>query len=1171
MRLEGLLAPLKCSEKFKGIVDKIESNRYPINICGVSDSGKSYLLENIFKSTEKSVMILTYSDVEAKKLYEDLSLYTTEVYYLPVKEVVFYNIYAISGDLRWERLKVVKELMTNKKKIIVASIEAMASNYIPVDLYKKYTFKLKTGDVINLQQFEEDLIKSGYVRVDIVENKGEFSVRGGIIDIYPPIYSEPYRIELFGDEIDSIRNFNIDSQRSVDKSKSLEIFPAKEVILEEDNITLGYEGIKKDLEIVKEGLSPEYKIKIENTTNKNLEFLKENWSFETIDNFIPYFYKKTNTLLDYIDNTILIIDDIKKCRGKLESVYFEFNENYKKFLERGDILPSQTNLLIDENSVVSMIKEKGIINIDSINKIYEGFNPIYNEEFSQKTLHGYDHNIKLLIEDIKKKKEEKYKVLILSGSRSRGERLSKTLRDNEIESSYKDTVNDIKYGEVVITFGNQITGFEYPQLKLYVISDKEILGNIKRTKKVNRHNKKGTSKIKSFTELKPGDYIVHANHGIGVFKGIKQLELQGHKKDYLELSYRSDDKLYVPVEQLDIVQKYIGSEGKKPRVNKLGNSEWTKTKNKVKKSIEEIAEDLVKLYAIRSTLTGHKFSEDTVWQNQFEEEFPYQETPDQILAIEDIKNDMESNKSMDRLLCGDVGYGKTEVAVRAIFKAVMDGKQVAFLVPTTILAQQHYKNFKNRFSDFSVEVDVISRFRTPAQQRATIKAAKEGNIDVLIGTHRILQKDIKFKDLGLLIIDEEQRFGVSHKEKIKNLKKNVDVLTLSATPIPRTLHMSLVGVRDISVIETPPEERYPVQTYVVEYNDQLIRDAILREMNRDGQVYFVYNRVEKIHEMASYVSKLLPEAKVAVAHGQMKEKELEKVILDFMEKKYDILISTTIIETGMDIQNVNTMIIYDADKMGLSQLYQLRGRVGRTNRMAYCYLTYRKDKILTEVAEKRLKAIKDFTELGSGFKIALKDLEIRGAGNMMGSSQHGHMASIGYDLYCRMLEDTIKLVKGDIDREPVETAVELKIDAYIPNDYINNETQKIQVYKKIAAIDSKDEVIDIEDELKDRFSYIPKSVYNLINVAYIKSLGKKLQIKEIKEKKNEIIFEFDRKESLDPKIMKKIMDKYFKNIVFKLEDKPSIGYKINDARKEEILSIIKEFLQYTINVNNLQM
>ena len=582
-----------------------------------------------------------------------------------------------------------------------------------------------------------------------------------------------------------------------------------------------------------------------------------------------------------------------------------------------------------------------------------------------------------------------------------------------------------------------------------------------------------------------GDYVVHVNHGIGVYKGIKQLEVHGHKRDYLELGYNSGDTLYVPVEQLDMVQKYIGSEGKAPKISKLGGVEWIKAKNKVKNSIADIAEDLVKLYASRATLKGYRYSKDTVWQKQFEEEFPFEETPDQIIAIEEIKKDMESDKPMDRLICGDVGYGKTEVAVRAAFKAVMDGKQVAFLVPTTILAEQHYKNLTKRFSDFPIKVEMVSRFRTPAQQKVVLKAAKEGNVDILIGTHRIIQQDVKFKDLGVLIIDEEQRFGVTHKEKIKSIRKNIDVITLTATPIPRTLHMSLTGVRDISIIETPPEERYPIQTYVVEFNDQLIRDAILREINRNGQVFFVYNRVETIKDMAAYIGKLVPEAKLGIAHGQMTERELESVMVDFMENKYDILMCTTIIETGIDIQNTNTIIIYEADKMGLSQLYQLRGRVGRSNRIAYAYFTYRKDKVLTEVAEKRLKAIKDFTELGSGFKIAMRDLEIRGAGNMMGAAQHGHMAAVGYDLYCRMLEDTVKKIRGDVESEPIETSVEIKIDAYIPSTYIEDESQKIEIYKKIAAIECHEDMLDIQEEIEDRFSDIPESVANLMDIAYL--------------------------------------------------------------------------------------
>ena len=599
----------------------------------------------------------------------------------------------------------------------------------------------------------------------------------------------------------------------------------------------------------------------------------------------------------------------------------------------------------------------------------------------------------MLIEDINLRKKNGYKTLILAGTRTRGERLVNTLRDRDIESVYKDVVDSIELGQVVVTFGNLVKGFEYPDLKICVISDKEVFGEAKKSLPKKGSKRKGVGKITSFAELKPGDYVVHANHGVGVFKGIKQIEIAGNTRDYLDIVYDKGDRLYVPVDQLDLVQKYIGSEGKNPKINKLGGNEWQKAKAKVRKSINEIAEDLVKLYAARAALKGYKYSKDTEWQRQFEDEFPYEETPDQLTSLEEIKHDMESDKPMDRLLCGDVGYGKTEVAIRAAFKAVMDGKQVAFLVPTTILAEQHYKNLVKRFSDFPVKIDMVSRFRTTKQQKATLQALKEGNVDILIGTHRLVSKDIVFKDLGLLIVDEEQRFGVAQKEKIKSIKKNVDVLTLSATPIPRTLNMSLTGVRDISVIETPPEERFPIQTYVLEQNDQLIRDAILREVAREGQVYFVYNRVESIQGMANYISELVPECKVGVIHGQMTEKELEAEMIKFMQKEYDVLVCTTIIETGIDIQNVNTIIVNNADKMGLSQLYQLRGRVGRSNKIAYAYFMYTKDKVLTEVAEKRLKALKDFTELGSGFKIAMRDLEIRGAGNMMGSSQHGHMAA----------------------------------------------------------------------------------------------------------------------------------------------------------------------------------
>ncbi|KEH94403.1 transcription-repair coupling factor [Clostridium novyi] len=1162
MRLKGLMEPLLDNIQFQNTIKSIKDGKYPIEITGLSESGRAYFINGIYEQEDKSIFIFTNSDVEAKNLYEDLSLYVPNVYYFPNKEVVFYNVYAISGDLRWERLKVIREMLKKGKKIIVASIETLASTYISPELYKKYTLKVSVGDVIDIEELSEKLIQGGYQRTSIVEGKGEFSIRGGIIDVYSPISSVPYRIELFGDEVDSIRSFNTESQRSIEKSKSIEIFPAKEMILTKENIDMGYNSIKEDLQKAKEKLVDDRELldNLEKNTISNLESLKETWSFENIDSFTPYFYENTATLLDYMNDSLVFVTDVQRSLGKLDTVYFEFIENYKQLLERGTILSKQLELLVSKEDILEKIQKSNIVTLNIISKEMDVLKSKHKESFNQTILNSFGGKLDFLIEEINSKKSQGYKILILSGTRPRGERLVDALRDYDIESAYKDVVDNIEFGEVVITFGNQSKGFEYPELKLCVISDKDFFG--KSRKRIKRKNKKGVGKIKSFDELKPGDYVVHTNHGIGVYKGIKQLEVQGHKKDYLELSYNAGDTLYVPVEQLDLVQKYIGSEGKSPKVNKLGGSEWTKAKKKVRKAINEIAEELVKLYAIRSTLKGHKFGKDTVWQKQFEDEFPYDETPDQLTAIQEIKEDMESSKAMDRLLCGDVGYGKTEVAIRAAFKSVMDGKQVALLVPTTILAEQHYTNLVKRFCDFPVKIDMISRFKTSAQVKAILKEVKAGNVDVLIGTHRILQKDVEFKDLGLLIVDEEQRFGVTHKEKIKNLKKNVDVLTLTATPIPRTLHMSLTGIRDISVIETPPEERYPVQTYVVEFNDQLILDAITREMDRGGQVYFVYNRVGSIKEMAAYLAKLVPDAKVGIAHGQMPERELEKVMFDFMKKEYDILVCTTIIETGLDIQNANTMIIYDADKFGLSQLYQLRGRVGRTNRMAYAYLTYKKDKVLTEVAEKRLKAIKDFTELGSGFKIAMRDLEIRGAGNLIGAAQHGHMASVGYDLYCRMLEDTIKLVKGEIDKEPIETTVDLKVDAYIPGNYIKDEVQKIEVYKKIANIDSKESMMDIQEELEDRFSDIPPSVDNLINIAYIKTIANSLGIVEVKEKPTEVIIKFQNKEYINPKLIKGIMDKYSKSVMFKLGDEPSLGYNTRKIKKEELIMHLREFLQY---------
>lgn len=1159
MRLKGLLEPLENSVEFQNIAKAIENKKYPIGIYGASESGRGYIISGILENIDKSIVIVTQSDMEAKNLYEDLSFYTSEVYYFPIKEMVFYNIDAISGDLRWARLKVINEILNKKKKIIVTSIDAFAAKYTPHNYFLDHSMKLKQGDEVNLALISKKMLQSGYERVEMVEGKGQFSLRGGILDVFPTCSTYPYRVELFGDEIESIRTFNTESQRSIEKVKEIHIFPAKEIIISEEAMKLGCEKLKEEFnKIASIDKDSERVEKLRKILNKNLEVLEETASFETIDSYLTYFIEQPESLFDYFKDYFFIVDNVQRCKGKLESTYLEFEENFTAFSQRGDIFPGQGNLLLDKQEVLESFEDKDIAFFEALAKTASWLNPLVTVNIDQVTLNNYQGQLDLLIDDIVGKKNAGYKTLILSGTRARGERLVGTLRDRGIESNYRDDVDKIEYGEVTITFGNQLKGFEYPEYKICVISDREVFGEAKRKLKSNKSKKKGISKIKSFAELKPGDYVVHASHGIGVYKGIKQIDVGGHKRDYLDIVYDKGDKLYVPVDQLDLIQKYIGSEGKSPKVNKLGSAEWQKAKAKARKSINEIAEDLVKLYAMRSTVKGHKFPRDTEWQKQFEDEFPFDETPDQLTSLEEIKLDMESDKPMDRLLCGDVGYGKTEVALRAAFKAVMDGKQVAILVPTTILAEQHYKNMKNRFSDFPIKIDMVSRFRTAKQQKEILQKVKEGNLDILIGTHRLVSKDIQFKDLGLLVVDEEQRFGVKQKEKIKDIKKNVDVLTLSATPIPRTLHMSLSGVRDISVIETPPEERYPVQTYVVEQNDQLIRDAILREIGRGGQVYFVYNRVEDIERMAKYVQGLVPESKVGIAHGQMAERQLEKEMYDFMSKEYNVLVCTTIIETGMDIQNVNTIIIYDSDKMGLSQLYQLRGRVGRSNRIAYAYLLYTKDKVLTEVAEKRLKALKDFTELGSGFKIAMRDLEIRGAGNIMGSSQHGHMASVGYDLYCRMLEDTVKLLKGEIQKEPIETTLDIKVDAFISERYIDDEIQKIEVYKKIAAIDGIDDYNDIKEELEDRYSKIPEPVYNLMDIAYIKSQAKSIFIEEIKETPKELIFKFAQDESGYKNIFKILMDKYKNSVVLKFGSNAYFSFKLKNIKKENKLEFLKE-------------
>ncbi|SKA95416.1 transcription-repair coupling factor [Caloramator quimbayensis] len=1166
MRFEGLNSVFRQHEGYEAIISSLNSRKTPCQVHGLSESQKAYVSCCLFDSLKRQILILTHNDIEARKIYDDIKTFTDKCFYFPIKEMVF-NVDVTSGEVKTERLKTIYKILSGEPIIVVASIDSVFYNMPPKNLFIKNNILLKPNDSFEIENLTAKLIEIGYERVEMVEGVGQFAQRGGIIDIFSPLYNEPFRIEFFGDEIDTIRTFDVISQRSRSKVDEALIYPARETIIESEKIPLIINNLEKDFELKYKSFSKKNKEsadRLKQRVKENIEKLRNFKYFEGIDSYMLYLYNSSNFFIDYFNNPLVILDESGRIAQRIKTSYDEFEETFKALLEKGDVMPKQGEYFLPPEYILDAVKKNNIIALNMLPRVVEDIKPLSVVNFNAVSMNPISGNIEFLLNEIKSKIKNRYHILIMAGTAARAERLARSLRDEEIDAIFSEQVNEIKAGSIVVTFGSLSRGMEFPDLKLIVISDKEVFKE--KTERKKTFTKKA-GKIQSFTDLRAGDYVVHVNHGIGIYKGISQLEIDGIKKDYLLLQYQGGDTLYVPAEQLDMVQKYIGADDNPPKVYKLGGSEWAKTKKKVKESLKEMAENLIELYAVRRTIKGYAFSKDTPWQKQFEEEFPYDETPDQLTAIEEIKRDMEKTQPMDRLLCGDVGYGKTEVAMRAAFKAVMDGKQVAVLVPTTILAEQHYNNFKQRFMDFPVTIDMISRFRSREQQKKTLLELHSGNIDIVIGTHRLLQKDVRFKDLGLLIVDEEQRFGVSHKEKIKLLKKNIDVLTLTATPIPRTLHMSMIGVRDMSIIETPPEERYPVQTYVMEYNENIIRDAIIREMSRGGQVFFVYNRVETIKDMQSALTKLVPEAKITIGHGKMDEKELEEAILSFISGDGDVLLCTTIIETGIDMPNVNTLIVYDADKMGLSQLYQLRGRVGRSNRLAYAYFTYKKDKILTEVAEKRLKAIKEFTEFGSGFKIAMRDLEIRGAGNLLGTQQHGHMAAVGYDLYCRLLEETVRELKGDAEEEYIEPSIEITTNAYIPDNFIGDEMIKIETYKKIASIENMEDKIEVEEEIIDRFGDIPPSVENLINIAYIKSLSKKLKITNIKQVERDIYIHFKDASFISIDVLRDVNLKMDRALSYGSTTQPIIKLKIKNISQN--VNLIKKFLELISDLHNI--
>ncbi|MCX7711973.1 MAG: transcription-repair coupling factor [Clostridia bacterium] len=1164
--MKSLITPLRQIGEYNEILDTIKKNRLPLNISGPSDSQKAHLCYALCSHLNCKGLFITFNEMNARKMLEDFVFFhEEETVFFPSKEIMLHDVEAKSYDAVFQRLEALDRINSGDFKFVVTSAEAVAHKLISKKIFEQNTLSFKIGDRLDLDPLYNKLIAMGYERVHTVEGKGQFAVRGGIIDIYSINLAAAVRIELFGDEVDSIRRFDIQSQRSTDNLESVKVIPAREILYDISRRPRIVSEIQKDYEAQAAKIgkkNTEYRELLRTRISGDIEKLQTNYYFPGIDRLIPYLLETPQYITDFIgEDTIVFVDEPARFEQRIENIILEYHEQCKGLMEKGQILPRSFEAFFDAEGLFSEFDKKKSVYLSTMMTSANRREWSRSISIPSKTMGSYQGHIDLLIADLKHWKENNSKVIILSGTRGRGERLSDSLRKEGIENTYSEDVDlELQPGQVIIKRGSLHKGFEYPDIGLVVVSDKEAFGQDRRHKRA--VGKKDKNKIKAFTDLSVGDYVVHQAHGIGQYVGIQQLSVDGVKRDYLKINYLAGDNLYIPTNQLDLLQKYIGSEGKSPKLSKLGGSDWAKAKSRVKESLKELAGELIKLYAQRQAAQGHTFTKDTIWQKQFEEAFPYEETEDQLKCIDEIKNDMECGRVMDRLLCGDVGYGKTEVAMRAIFKAVMDGRQVAYLVPTTILAQQQYTSFKERMKDFPVTIEVISRFKTQAEQKRILKDVKAGMVDILIGTHRLLQKDIQFKNLGLLVVDEEQRFGVAHKERIKTLKPNLDVLTLTATPIPRTLHMSLVGIRDISVIEDPPEERYPVQTYVMEHNPDVIRDAILREMSRKGQVFYLYNQVRTIHLKTSEIQALVPDARVAAAHGQMDEKQLEEIMMSFINGEYDVLVCTTIIESGLDMPNVNTIIVEDADKMGLAQLYQIRGRVGRSNRLAYAYITYKKDKVLSEVAEKRLNAIREFTELGSGFKIAMRDLEIRGAGNLLGPEQHGQMETVGYEMYCKLLDEAVRELKGEpAAAEEAEITIDINISAYIDDSYINSEIQKIEMYKKIASIHDEQDVMDIEDELVDRFGEMPKPVRNLIKIAHLKTLARDCGFVSVQEKGEAMILQYRSNQQVNLSVLGKLMDLYKRKLLFTASNTPYITFKISGMNRDEVLDNIKILLQ----------
>ena len=1077
--MKAFLTPLQGLAEFEQIKEKSKTNKGILQVSGCMESQKSHLMYGL-SGIAPYRLILAEDERRAREIYEDYRFYDRKVYSYPAKDLLFFQADIHGNLLIRQRMKVIKALLEEKELTVVTSIDGCMDFLESLEKIKEQLIHYESDSTVDTEQLKNQLVALGYERVGQVEMPGQFSVRGGIVDIYCLTEENPWRIELWGDEIDSIRSFDPESQRSLENLEELTIYPAVEHIGDKDMVS-----------------------------------------------FLDYFPE---------ERTIIFLDEPNRLTEKGGAVEEEYRQSRMHREEKGSRnLPE--NWLCSFEQLQKELNKRNCISVCALEPKQAGWKVREKFYLEVKSISAYNNSFELLVKDLHQYKKQGYRIALLSGSRTRAERLAKDLQEEGLAAFYgQDYDREICPGEIMVVYGHAKKGFEYPLIKFAVMTESDIFGQEQKKKK--KKNYSG-SRIQDFAELSIGDFVVHEKHGLGIYRGIEKVEVDRIVKDYIKIEYRGGSNLYIPATQLDCLQKYSGADASKaPKLNKLGTQEWNKTKSKVRGAVKNIAKELVELYAVRQEKEGYVCGPDTVWQREFEEMFPYEETEDQLSAIEDAKRDMESTRIMDRLICGDVGYGKTEVALRAAFKEVQESRQVAYLAPTTILAQQIYNTFVQRMKEFPVRVELLCRFRTPAQQKKAIEDLKKGQVDVIIGTHRILSKDVQFKNLGLLIVDEEQRFGVTHKEKIKQLKKDVDVLTLTATPIPRTLHMSLIGIRDMSVLEEPPMDRMPIQTYVMEYDEETVREAINRELRRGGQVYYVYNRVTDIADVALRIAKLVPDARVDFAHGQMSERELENVMYSFVNGDIDVLVSTTIIETGLDISNVNTMIIHDSDRYGLSQLYQLRGRIGRSNRTAYAFLMYRKNVMLKETAEKRLAAIREYTDLGSGFKIAMRDLELRGAGNLLGAQQHGHMNAVGYDLYCKMLNEAVKEAKGIHTMEDFETSVDLNVDAYIPDSYISNEFQKLDIYKRIAGIETQQDYDDMLEELLDRFGEPGKAVLNLLAIAKLKAIAHQGYVTEIKQTGKTVRITLYEKARLNTEGFPALMQKYRRGLQFKNEQEP---------------------------------